>query len=81
MRKDYGNFGEKTLRLTHDWAVDRMHYLCSGDTFDLEGIDNACAIQQEFSEWLNPDKDDQRSFLWNTWEIREDEGNVQIYEL
>jgi len=72
---------EKTLRLTHDWAVDRMHYLCSGDTFDLEGIDNACAIQQEFSEWLNPDKDDQEVISLEYIGDQEDEGNVQIYEL
>jgi len=40
---------EKTLRDSHDWAVDRIHYLSEKD------IDNAYAIQSEFSEWLNPD--------------------------
>ena len=40
---------EKTLRKSHDWAVDRIHYLSEKD------IDNAYAIQSEFSEWLNPD--------------------------
>jgi len=40
---------EKTLRESHDWAIDRIHYLSEND------IDNAYAIQSEFSEWLNPD--------------------------
>lgn len=40
---------EKTLRQTHDWAVDRIHTLCE------ENLDNAHAIQSEFSEWLNPE--------------------------
>jgi len=40
---------EETLRTTHDWAVDRIHTLCE------ENIDNAHAIQSEFSEWLNPE--------------------------
>ena len=39
---------EKTLRQTHDWAVDRIHTLCE------ENIEDAHAIQSEFSEWLNP---------------------------
>ena len=40
---------EQTLRQTHDWAVDRIHTLCE------ENIDDAHAIQSEFSEWSNPD--------------------------
>jgi hypothetical protein len=40
---------EQTLRQSHDWAVDRIHYLSERD------IDNAYAIQSEFSEWLNPE--------------------------
>ncbi len=39
---------EETLQTTHDWAVDRIHTLCE------ENIENAHAIQSEFSEWLNP---------------------------
>jgi hypothetical protein len=39
---------EKTLRQSHDWAVDRIHFLCE------ENIEDARAIQSEFSEWLNP---------------------------
>ena len=41
---------EKTLQITHDWAIDRIHILCEKDC-----IDNAHAIQSEFGEWLNPD--------------------------
>ena len=40
---------EETLKTTHDWAVDRIHTLCE------ENIEDAHAIQSEFSEWLNPD--------------------------
>lgn len=41
---------ENTLRQTHDWVVDRIHFLCE----DKE-IKDAHAIQSEFSEWLNPE--------------------------
>ena len=40
---------ETTLKQSHDWAVDRIHTLCE------ENIENAHAIQSEFSEWLDPD--------------------------
>jgi len=40
---------EQTLRTSHDWAIDRIHYLSK------ENIEDAHAIQSEFSEWLNPD--------------------------
>ena len=46
----------ETLRLTHDWAVDRIHTLCDED------LEDAHAIQSEFSEWLNPDIDDHDVF-------------------
>ena len=39
---------EQTLQETHDWAVDRIHTLCE------KNIEDARAIQSEFSEWLNP---------------------------
>ena len=39
---------EDTLRHSHDWAIDRIHTLCE------ENIEDAHAIQSEFSEWLNP---------------------------
>ena len=46
----------ETLKLTHDWAVDRIHTLCDED------LENAHAIQSEFSEWLNPDIEDHDVF-------------------
>jgi hypothetical protein len=39
---------ETTLQTTHDWAVDRIH------TLSEKNIEDAHAIQSEFSEWLNP---------------------------
>ncbi len=47
---------EHTIRQTHDWASDRICYLCEkGDPDELE---NAFSIEQEFDEWLgNLDKD------------------------
>lgn len=47
---------EKTLRQTHDWAVDRIHALCEYN------IEDAHAIQSEFSEWLNPEIEDHDIF-------------------
>ena len=43
---------EQTLRSSHDWAIDRIHYLSEKD------IEAAHAIQSEFSEWLNPNIQD-----------------------
>jgi hypothetical protein len=54
---------EDTLKMTHDWAVDRLHTLCDMETYDvLESIENAYAIQSEFSEWLNPNIKDHEIF-------------------
>jgi len=41
----------ETLRLTHDWATDRIHTLC--DINEEHEYQNAYAIQSEFSEWLD----------------------------
>ena len=46
----------ETLRLTHDWAIDRIHTLCDED------LEDAHAIQSEFSEWLDPEIDDHDVF-------------------
>lgn len=41
-----------TLRHSHDWAIDRIHFLCEqNEEFEYQ---NAYAIQLEFSEWLDP---------------------------
>ena len=50
---------EKTLQVTHDWAVDRMHILCDMKTDDvLKSVEDAHAIQSEFAEWLDPNLED-----------------------
>ena len=41
-----------TLRHSHDWAVDRIHFLC--DKNEEEEYQNAYATQKEFGEWLDP---------------------------
>lgn len=38
---------EKTLKVSHDWAIDRIHYLSE------RNIDNAYSIQSEFREWFD----------------------------
>ena len=48
---------EKTLRTSHDWAIDRIHSLC-----EKKNYEDAQAIQSEFSEWLNPDIPDHDIF-------------------
>ena len=54
---------EDTLKQTHDWAVDRMHTLCDTRTDDvLACVENAHAIQSEFSEWLDPNIEDHEIF-------------------
>ena len=50
---------EKTLQVTHEWAVDRMHILCEMKTDDvLKSVEDAHAIQSEFAEWLDPNLED-----------------------
>ena len=50
---------EKTLQVTHDWAVDRIHTLCDMKPDDvLKSVEDAHAIQSEFAEWLDPDIED-----------------------
>ena len=48
---------ELTLRNSHDWAIDRIHFLC-----ELQEDENAYAIQSEFSEWMNPNIDEHDIF-------------------
>ncbi len=47
---------ETTIRQTHEWALDRIHLLA--DEYNIEDIENAHSLTQEFSEWLDPNKDD-----------------------
>ena len=54
---------EETVELTHDWAVDRIHYLCDGVKRDpLKCAEDAYSIHQEFAEWFDPDCEDDEVF-------------------
>lgn len=44
---------EQTLQDVHDWAIDRIHYLCEINKEKTPTLDDAYAIQSEFSEWLD----------------------------
>jgi hypothetical protein len=50
----------ETLRLTHDWAIDRIHILC--DKNEEYEYQNAYSIQKEFSEWLDVNIEDHDIF-------------------
>ena len=41
---------ESTLKLSHDWAQDRITYLS-----DIENIRDAIALLREFEEWFDPE--------------------------
>jgi len=45
---------ETTLSQIHDWAVDRIHYLCDVDDGSISSLEDAHAIRSEFFEWLDP---------------------------
>ena len=49
------NFNQ-TLKITHDWALQRIQVLC--ETYDLDSVENACAIHDEFAEWFSSEKED-----------------------
>ena len=51
---------EITLKETHEWAIHRMNHLCtkSEDLKDMDYLDNANAIRQEFDEWLDLENED-----------------------
>jgi len=48
---------EETLRHSHDWAVDRIHYLSENKDYN-----DAYAIQQEFKEWFDSTIEDHDIF-------------------
>ena len=52
---------QKTLRHTHDWALDRIEVLSSRSIQDRDfGLfEDSNAIAQEFYEWVNPEIEDQ----------------------
>ena len=52
---------QKTLRHTHDWALDRIEVLSSRSIHDrdFDLFEDSNAIAQEFYEWVNPEINDQ----------------------
>ena len=52
---------QKTLRHTHDWALDRIEVLSSRSIHDhdIDLFEDSNAIAPEFYEWVNPEIDDQ----------------------
>ena len=53
---------ETTLSQIHDWAIDRIHHLCEFDEGSISSLEDAYALQSEFSEWLNPSIEDHDIF-------------------
>ena len=45
---------EKTIQISHNWALDRIHTLCQDDS----STDDAYSIVKEFDEWLEPELDE-----------------------
>jgi hypothetical protein len=41
---------ETTLKQSHDWALDRIHFLCENKDYE-----DAYSVRIEFCEWLNPE--------------------------
>jgi hypothetical protein len=41
---------ETTLKQSHDWALDRIHFHCENKDYE-----DAYSIRIEFCEWLNPE--------------------------
>ena len=48
---------EKSLKVSHDWALKRIHILCEN-----KNEDDAFAIFKEFEEWYDEDVDDHKIF-------------------
>ncbi len=48
---------EQTLKQNHDWTLNRVRFLEENDRHN-----DAVCIVQEFSEWLDPRKDDHEIF-------------------
>tara|TARA_B100002019_G_scaffold119139_1_gene102261 strand:- start:984 stop:1196 length:213 start_codon:yes stop_codon:yes gene_type:complete len=54
---------EQTLERNYQWAIDRIHTLCQIEAYDdVTSIEDAHAIQNEFSEWLDPNINDHDVF-------------------
>ena len=47
---------EETLKISHDWALKRIHILC--EYSDVDKVNDAMAIHREFKEWFDPKAED-----------------------
>ena len=52
---------QKTLRHTHDWALDRIEVLSSRSLHDhdFDLFEDCNSIAQEYYEWINPEIENQ----------------------
>ena len=51
---------EQTLRHSHDWAVDRITFLCEEGNHDQ--LEDAFAIEREFDEWLTDSHEEHKIY-------------------
>jgi len=51
---------EETLRLSHDWALNRIHELSEGS--NINKVNDAMSIHREFKEWFDPKSDEHDIF-------------------
>ena len=51
---------EETLRLSHDWALNRIHKLSEGSNIDK--VNDAMSIHREFKEWFDPKSEEHDIF-------------------
>jgi len=42
---------EETLRISHDWALNRIHELSEGS--NINKVNDAMSIHREFKEWFD----------------------------
>jgi len=73
---------EETLKLSRDWAVDRMHTILELPSKDpMACVEDAHAIQAEFSEWLDPDIKEHDIFSLEFIGDENDGTSLKIIEL
>ncbi len=51
---------KQTLRHTHDWASERITFLCECGNHDQ--LEDAFAIEREFDEWLGSKEEEHSIF-------------------
>ena len=51
---------EETLRISHDWALNRIHKLSEGS--NINKVNDAMSIHREFKEWFDPKSEEHDIF-------------------